>query len=111
MLKEYHVSLGKQPIGNKEVEGDMKTPEGANSKFYRNLGISYPNRYDREQASGIGKQPGGEIKIHGLQPKFSFIGRFHRLMDWTNGCIALTNSEIEDLYNHTKIGAKIEIKP
>ncbi|MBR9918117.1 L,D-transpeptidase family protein [bacterium] len=119
ILKTYKISLSKQASGKKRVEGDAKTPEGIytindknrNSKFYLNLGISYPNAQDRKYAKSIGESPGGAIKIHGIRNGYGWIGKFHRFVDWTNGCIALTNSEIEELYNSVSIGTSIEIKP
>ena len=119
LLKTYRISLGKQPIGAKEFEGDKKTPEGnyfiddknPNSSFYKNLGVSYPNEDDIEHAKRFGKSLGGLIKIHGLRNKIGFIGKFHRWSDWTLGCIAVTNKEIDELYHAVKIGARIEIKP
>jgi murein L,D-transpeptidase YafK len=118
-VRTYSISLGSEPTGAKEFEGDMKTPEGEyiidsknfNSRFFRNLGISYPNSTDLKNAKNIGRNPGGDIKIHGMQSKYAFIGKFQRLSDWTNGCIALTNVEIEDLFNHVPVGTPITIKP
>ncbi len=113
------MALGKNPIGAKQYEGDKKTPEGvyfinaksADSKFHKNLGISYPNKEDIRIAKQIGKAPGGNIKIHGLQNGLGFIGRLQSFSDWTAGCIALTNEEIDELYEHTPIGTPVEIKP
>jgi len=117
-LKTYKISLGKQPEGKKEFEGDQKTPEGIytikdknpNSDFHLNLGISYPNKEDIKNAGRLNKKPGGLIKIHGLRNGFGFIGKFHRFFDWTSGCIAVTNSEIEELYENVPIGTEIEIR-
>ncbi|WP_240723610.1 murein L,D-transpeptidase family protein [Flavobacterium sp. J27] len=119
IVKTYSIALGKNPIGDKQFEGDLKTPEGIyfiqdknpNSGYYKNLGISYPNKKDIEKAKKIGKPVGGDIKIHGLKNKMGFIGKFHRWTDWTLGCIALTNDEVEELYNYVPIGTKIEILP
>ena len=119
MIKAYKVSLGKHPIGHKEMEGDSKTPEGhytidsknPNSAYYLNLGISYPSLADRQRAKGEGKNPGGDIKIHGMKNGYGFIGKLHRLINWTDGCIALTNEEMEELYHLVDIGTPIEIKP
>ena len=118
-VRTYSISLGSEPTGAKEFEGDMRTPEGeyiidsknSNSRFFRNLGISYPNSTDLKNVRNIGRTPGGDIKIHGMQSKYTFIGKFQRLSDWTNGCIALTNEEIEDLFNHVPVGTPITIKP
>jgi murein L,D-transpeptidase YafK len=119
LLKTYHISLGKSPTGDKEFEGDKKTPEGEyfindknpNSGFYKNLGVSYPNSVDKEEAKLKGLNPGGEIKIHGLRNGVGFIGKFHRLFNWTAGCIAVTDIEIDELYDHVDIGARITIRP
>ncbi len=117
LIKTYTISLGKSPKEAKQFQGDNKTPEGiyfingrnAHSIAYKNLGISYPNQKDVKNANG--KSAGGDIKIHGLMNNFWFVGNFHRFFDWTNGCIAVNNSEMEELYNAVKVGAKIEIKP
>ena len=119
LLKTYKISLGKQPVGHKEFEGDNKTPEGVysisdknpNSGYHKNLGISYPDKDDLENARQLGKPAGGNIKIHGLRNGVGFIGKFHRWLDWTLGCIALTDKEIDELYEAVKIGTRIEIKP
>jgi murein L,D-transpeptidase YafK len=120
LLKTYKISLGGNPTGHKVFEGDEKTPEGIytindrnpNSGYHKNLGVSYPNSTDREKAKAIGKSPGGDIKIHGLKNgAFGMINKIHRLTDWTNGCIAVTNSEVDELYNAVVPNAKIEIKP
>jgi murein L,D-transpeptidase YafK len=113
----YTIALGKQPIGPKRYEGDMRTPEGdyvidsrnPNSDFHVNLGISYPNDSDLRQAKNAQLDPGGAIKIHGLKNGWGFVGRFHRWVDWTNGCIAVTNAEADQLYKHVRAGAKISI--
>ncbi|MEQ8244280.1 MAG: L,D-transpeptidase family protein [Fulvivirga sp.] len=114
IIKTYKISLGQNPVGHKEQEGDSKTPEGVyyindknpNSQFYLNLGISYPNANDKKNAAN----PGGDIKVHGLRNGIGFIGKLHRLLDWTDGCIAVTNAEIEELYRTVEIGTPIEIK-
>ncbi len=118
-VKTYAISLGRQPVGAKEFEGDKKTPEGIyfissknpKSGYHKNLGISYPDKNDIEKAKLLGKATGGDVKIHGLRNGTGFIGRFHRWNDWTLGCIAVTNREIDELYNAVEIGTKIEIKP
>ena len=106
LLKTYKISIGRNPVGDKEFKGDKKTPEGVYyingknpaSKFHKNLGISYPNPDDIAYSNKIGKPAGGDIKIHGLRNGYEFIGKFHRWYDWTAGCIALTNQEIDELY-------------
>lgn len=115
----YLVALGENPTGHKEFEGDKRTPEGSytindknpNSAYYKNLGISYPDEADRARAQKLGKSPGGDIKIHGLAPAFATVGRFHRLTDWTFGCAAVTNEEMEELFQHTPDGTPIDILP
>lgn len=119
LLKSYNIALSRQPLGAKEIEGDQKTPEGRyfindknpNSAYHKNLGISYPNKADAERAKRLGKPAGGAIKIHGLRNKMGFIGKFHRLTNWTLGCIAVTNPEIDELYRAVKVGTPIQIKP
>lgn len=119
LVKTYIVSLGGEPVGDKEFEGDKKTPEGQyiindknpQSGYHKNLGISYPNDDDIEQAERLGKPPGGDVKIHGLRNRFWFIGKFHRWFDWTLGCIAVTDKEIDELYNAVQVGTPIEIYP
>lgn len=119
LVKTYQIALGQNPVGDKEFEGDMKTPEGLyyindknpNSAYHKNLGISYPNQADRQQAKVLGKPVGGDIKIHGLRNGMGYIGKSHRLTDWTWGCIALTNEEIDELYHIVKISTPIEIYP
>ena len=118
LVVTYKIAIGKYPTGRKEFEGDMKTPEGtytiidknARSEFHKTLGISYPNQQDITLAQRIGKAAGGDIKIHGLKNGQGYIGKFHRWRDWTNGCIALTNDEVDQLYDHTPVGTLIEIK-
>lgn len=119
VIKTYKISLGRDPIGAKEFEGDMKTPEGLytinnknpKSGYYKNLGVSYPDKSDKEHAAKSGKPAGGDIKIHGLRNGLGFINKLHRFFDWTHGCIALTNKEVEELYSHVSIGTTIEIRP
>lgn len=119
LLKTYKVALGEQPIGPKHFEGDMKTPEGLyhiydknpNSDYHKNLGISYPNATDRAYAAKNGKPAGGSVKIHGLKNGKGYIGAAHRLTDWTHGCIALTDEEVDEIYSHTAIGTPINILP
>lgn len=113
VLEEYNVSLGFAPEGHKQFEGDGKTPEGAyrithrnpKSQFHLSLGISYPNSADRAYASSKGKSPGGDIFIHGGPP-----GPVDR-WDWTAGCIAVTDDEMEVIYSMVKPGTVIHILP
>ncbi len=119
LLKTYRISLGQNPVGHKQFEGDSRTPEGRytidsknpHSAYHLNLGISYPGPSDKQRAQQAGKNPGSDIKIHGLRNGWGFIGKLHRLTNWTDGCIAVTNKEIEELYHAVDIGTPIEIKP
>jgi murein L,D-transpeptidase YafK len=118
LVKSYTVALGKNPLGHKEFEGDFRTPEGLytinarnpNSSYHKNLGVSYPNSADVAHAKTLGKSAGGDIKIHGLRNGRGYIGKFHRFKDWTHGCIAVTNAEVDELYTAIKDGAVIEIR-
>ena len=119
LLKTYKISIGLQPIGDKQFQGDNKTPEGIyfindknpNSICHKNLGISYPSKYDIANAKRLGKSAGGDIKIHGLFNNSGFISKFHRWIGFTYGCIMVTDKEIDELYDAVKIGTRIEIKP
>ncbi|TBO39936.1 L,D-transpeptidase family protein [Pedobacter kyonggii] len=119
LIKTYQISLGDSPVGHKEFEGDEKTPEGVyvvnaknpNSGYHKNLGVSYPNKKDIAKAKLLSKDPGGDIKIHGIRNNLGFIGKFQRFFDWTNGCMALTNNEVDELFYAVNIGTKIEIRP
>jgi murein L,D-transpeptidase YafK len=119
VLKSYKVALGRNPIGPKKQEGDKKTPEGSyiidrhdqKSSFHLSLHISYPSAADREQALRSGVRPGGDIMIHGIKNGMGWIGSLHRLVDWTQGCIAVTNQEIEEIYNSVSDGTPIDLQP
>ena len=113
VIRAYDIELGFAPEGDKQVEGDGKTPEGAyrinfknpNSNYYLSLGISYPNNRDRAEAAALGKSPGGDIFIHGTPS-----GKL-RAKDWTYGCSAVTNKEIEEIFAMVKTGTAIFIHP
>lgn len=115
VLKIYHVSLGDNPIGHKEQEGDEKTPEGlysisgrnSNSKYHLSLRISYPNENDKIYAQNKGYSPGGDIMIHGLPNHTGFIEDYYVNNDWTNGCIAVNNEEIEEIWGAVQDGTPI----
>ena len=119
MLKTYRVALGRNPTGAKEEEGDMKTPEGVytidrhktDSDYHLALHISYPSNEDRAHAAARGVSAGSDIEIHGLPNGRGAIGPAHRLTDWTAGCIALTNEEIDELSRVTPDGTIVEIRP
>jgi murein L,D-transpeptidase YafK len=118
-LKAYRVALGRNPVGPKEEEGDMKTPEGIytidnrnpQSSFHLALHISYPSDNDKSRADERGASAGFDIMIHGIQNGRGWIGAFHRCTDWTAGCIALTDEEIEELWRVTPDGTTVEIRP
>ncbi len=119
VLKTYKVALSTQPVGPKEIAGDHRVPEGmytvdfknAGSRFHRALHISYPNKADRARARKLGINPGGDIEIHGLEPKYASLGALHRAMDWTDGCIAVTNAEIDEIWSLISAGTLVEIRP
>jgi murein L,D-transpeptidase YafK len=119
ILREYAVALGADPVGTKVRQGDRRTPEGryvidrhiADSRFHRSLHVSYPSAADRGRARGRGFDPGGDIMVHGLQNGLGFLGRAHRWVDWTTGCIAVTNPDIEELYRIVPDETPIEIRP
>ena len=118
-LKTYTVSIGRNPVGPKTRTGDHKTPEGLyridwrnpHSRFHLSLHVSYPNSQDAANAHGQGSDPGGEIMIHGLPNHLWWLGRFHRWIDWTDGCIAVTNPEMDQLWQSIPDGTPIEIRP
>jgi murein L,D-transpeptidase YafK len=118
-IKTYKVALGGQPIGAKQQQGDHKTPEGEyfvdakipHSQFYMALHLTYPSAEDRARARKQGVSPGGDVEIHGLGKTYGWIGARHRLSDWTDGCIAVTNEEIEDIFRIVPVGTRVEIKP
>jgi murein L,D-transpeptidase YafK len=118
-IKSYRIALGRNPVGAKQQEGDMKTPEGvykidtrnAQSSFHLALHISYPSDEDNKRAAARGVSAGSDIMIHGIQNGRGWIGAFHRWKDWTAGCIALTDEEIEELWRVTPDETPIEIRP
>lgn len=118
ILATYRIALGKRSNGRKIIAGDKKTPEGkytlsknSNSRFHLSLRISYPNESDIENAKRLGVSPGGDIMIHGLPQELADFGKYHRYYDWTDGCIAVTNQEIEEIYQMVDDGTPIEILP
>ena len=119
VIKSFKIALGGEPVGPKTRQGDHRTPEGiyvidsrnAHSKFHRSLHISYPNAADRERARRLGVSPGGDIFIHGLPNGYGWIGAAHRARDWTDGCIAVTDPEIEEIWKLIDNGTPVEIRP
>jgi murein L,D-transpeptidase YafK len=118
-LASYPVSIGRNFIGAKTRAGDHKTPEGTyivdgrnpQSGFHLSLHVSYPNAEDRKRAALAGVSPGGDIMIHGIKNGFGWLRRVHRLMDWTDGCIAVTNAEMDQIWPLVPAGTPIEIRP
>ena len=118
-IRSYRVALGGDPKGPKQQEGDHRTPEGLylldrrneHSRFYRSIHISYPNTQDRRDAAARGVSPGGDIMVHGLPNGMGWIGSAHRARDWTDGCIAVTNEEMDEIWRVVPDGTPIEIKP
>jgi len=119
IVKAYSVALGSGGLAPKQRQGDDKTPEGLYRIDYRNpasrfhlaLHISYPDESDKEQARKRGVSPGGDIMIHGLGGEFRSLGTKHYLYDWTAGCIAVTDSEIEEIWRLVPDRTPVEIRP
>lgn len=119
VIKAYKIALGGNPIGPKTRQGDHKTPEGIyildsrnpHSQFYRSIHISYPNTRDRAAARARGFSPGGDVFVHGLPNGYAWIGASHRLKDWTDGCIAVTNEEMDEIWAAVDNGTPIDIRP
>lgn len=120
VLRVFPIALGEQPIGTKHFQGDGKTPEGvyyidgrqAASRYHLALHISYPNAVDQAQAVALGRNPGGDVEIHGLPNWYRGIldpVRFDK--DWTNGCISVGDRAIEAIYTAVDIGTPVEIRP
>jgi len=119
VIAQYPIRLGLNPEGHKLREGDFRTPEGQyylsrrnpRSEFFLSIGVSYPNDADRRRARGNGKAPGGSIMIHGLPNVPRKPADYYAHNDWTDGCIAVSNSDMVDIWLRTKVGLPIEIRP
>jgi murein L,D-transpeptidase YafK len=119
VIRTYKVALGTGGLAPKEREGDGRTPEGhyvidsrnAASEYHLALHVSYPNAEDRKRAAKLGVAPGGAIMIHGLPKGKGWIGAGHRMYDWTLGCIAVTDDEIEEVWKLVPMGTPVEIRP
>ncbi|WP_234406181.1 L,D-transpeptidase family protein [Methylobacillus glycogenes] len=119
LIQEFHVVFGKHAIGHKRQEGDKKTPEGryvldykkADSAFYKAIHISYPNAEDRSQAKAQGVNPGGQVMIHGQKNGWGWLSFINQQFNWTNGCIALSNADMQQVWDKVAPGTVIEIKP
>lgn len=119
VIRTYKIALGGDPIGPKTHQGDHKTPEGiyvldsrnSHSHFYKAIHISYPNEHDRAAARRAGVPPGGNVYLHGLPNGYGWIGASHRLKDWTDGCIAATDQQMDEIWAAVSDGTPIEIRP
>ena len=119
VIKTYKIALGGNPVGPKERQGDNKTPEGfytiesrnRNSGYYLSLRISYPNKKDKMRAKALGVSPGGDIMIHGIKNGLSWVGSIHSKFDWTKGCIAVTDEEMDEIDRLVPNGTIVEIRP
>jgi len=115
----YKITLGADPEKDKLSAGDRRTPTGvfyiesrnSNSEYHLALRIAFPDSAHRARAAALGLHPGGDIEIHGLQNGRGDTGAFHRTADWTNGCIALTDEEIEEIWTSVPVGTPVEIRP
>lgn len=118
-LRSYKVALGGEPVGPKTRQGDHRTPEGLyvldsrnpNSHYYKAFHISYPNAHDSEAAKKLGVSPGGDIMLHGLPKEYAWIGKAHSLHDWTDGCVAVADEEMDEIWKLVRVGTPIEIRP
>ena len=118
VLKTYKIALGGDPSGPKERQGDNKTPEGTyiidsrnkDSQYHLSLHISYPSERDKKRAKVLGVSPGGDVMIHGIKNGLSYVGSFHSEFDWTKGCIAVTDEEIEEIDKLVPNGTIVEIR-
>ena len=119
VVRTYTVALGRGGVAPKQRQGDHRTPEGLyeidrrnkDSTFHLALHISYPNEADRERARKAGNSPGGDIMIHGIRNGLGWLRSLHRTIDWTDGCIAVTDEEIEEIWSLVPDGTKVEIRP
>jgi murein L,D-transpeptidase YafK len=118
-VRTYRIALGGQPVGDKVKRGDGRTPEGLyrvdykndQSKYHLALHISYPDAAHLQQAKKMGVSPGGDIMVHGLPPVYKSVGAAQAEVDWTEGCIAVTDAEIDEIFTAVPKGAPIQIKP
>ena len=117
VIKTYHIALGGNPVGHKQQQGDKRTPTGSyildykneKSKFYRSIHVSYPNAADKARAESRGVSPGGDIMIHGQKNGFGHLAAINQQRDWTDGCIAVTDNEMDEIMAAVEIGTPIEI--
>ena len=118
-IRQYRVALGAEPERDKVSAGDRRTPTGlfyiesknSNSEYHLALRIAFPDSAHRARAAALGVAPGGDIEIHGLTNGRGATGAFHRTADWTNGCVALTDQEIEEIWTTVPVGTPVDIRP
>lgn len=119
VIREFNVALGGSPTGHKQREGDQRTPEGRyvldykkpDSSYYKAFHISYPNAADVARAKAAGVSPGGQIMIHGQMNGFGSLAGLVQRFDWTDGCVALSNDDMEEVWTLVNIGTPIELLP
>jgi len=119
VYRDYRVALGKNPLGNKQRQGDNRTPEGgyildwkkSDSMFYKSIHISYPNKNDLASARSKGADPGGMIMIHGIPNNPDYPGWLFELIDWTDGCVAVNNEAMDEIWASVEEGTPIHITP
>jgi murein L,D-transpeptidase YafK len=117
-LRTYKIALGRGSGAAKQREGDHNTPEGSyiidakneHSHFHRALHVSYPNADDRRRAQGLSENPGGDIMIHGIKNGFGWLGKLQSRVDWTDGCIAVTDDEIDEVWKMVPVGTIVRIQ-
>ena len=118
VIRTYAVAIGRGGVEPKQRQGDQRTPEGLyiidhhkkDSRFHRALHVSYPSDADRERARRLGADPGGDIMIHGIENGLGWLGSLQRRVDWTDGCIAVTDAEIDEIYAAVPDGTPVEIR-
>jgi len=119
VLSEFHVVFGTHSKGDKVQEGDGRTPEGnytldaknPHSHYYKSIHISYPNAKDRKEAARRGVNPGGSIMIHGQKNGYEWLSFLSKYVNWTKGCIALSNEDMDEVWKSVRVGTPIEIRP
>jgi len=119
VIKQYPIALGSRPKGPKQLQGDHRTPEGSytldlknpGSRYYKSIRISYPNAADRARARRLGAHPGGWIMIHGQPNGYGHLAPATQRYNWTDGCIAVTNEEMDEIWQAVDVGTPVEIRP
>ncbi len=119
VIKEFRVALGRRPVGRKECRGDKRTPEGEytldyeikDSSYYKSIHIDYPNAKDKKRAGRKGCDPGGDICLHGIRNGLGWLDQFLNHFNWTAGCIAVTNSEIDEILELVTLPLPVKIRP